>query len=113
MSQRSTPDISSSAAPRIVSSLRANTLYSLEMAAHLAGIPRRSILVYCRAGLLRPIFQPPYGVMAFTEESIHTARRIEHLRAAHGIDLSLLRTMFDLIDEVDRLRAELNFLRNR
>ena len=112
MSKRPTPDISSSAALELFLP-RANTLYSLDMAAHLAGVPRRSILVYCRAGLLRPIIQPPYGVLAFTEESIHTARRIEHLRAAHGIDLSLLKTMFDLIDEVDRLRAELNFLRNQ
>jgi DNA-binding transcriptional MerR regulator len=112
MSKRSTPDISSSVALELFQP-KANTLYSLDMAAHLAGISRRSILVYCRAGLLRPVVQPPYGVMAFTEESIHTARRIEHLRAVHGIDLSLLKTMFDLIDEVDRLRAELSFLRNQ
>jgi hypothetical protein len=28
------------------------------------------------------------------------------------VDLAWLKTMFDLLDEVDRLRAELRFLRN-
>jgi DNA-binding transcriptional MerR regulator len=89
-----------------------NVLYSLDATAHLAGIPRRSILIYCRAGLVRPVVQPPYGVMEFTEEAIYTLRRIEHLRTAHGLDLVWIRTMFDLLDEVERLRAELRFLRN-
>ena len=88
-------------------------LYSLDAAAHLAGVPRRSILIYCRAGLVRPVVQPPYGVMEFTEEAIHTLRQIERLRAVHDIDLSMLKTMFELLNEVERLRAELRFLRNR
>ena len=89
-----------------------NVLYSLDAAAHLAGVTRRSILVYCRAGLVQSIFQPPYGIMAFTEEAIHTVRKIEHVRTMHGPDLALLKTMFDLLEEVERLRSELRFLRN-
>jgi hypothetical protein len=50
--------------------------------------------------------------MKFTEEAIYTIRRIEYLRTVHGLDLAWLKTMFDLLDEVDRLRAELRFLRN-
>ena len=89
-----------------------NVLYSLDATAHLAGVPRRSILIYCRAGLVRPVVQPPYGVMEFTEEAIYTMRRIEHLRTVYGLDLAWIKTMFDLLDEVERLRAELRFLRN-
>ena len=89
-----------------------NVLYSLDATAHLAGVPRRTLLIYCRAGLVRPVLQPPYGVMAFTEEAIYIVRRIEHLRIAHGLDLAWLKTMFDLLDEVECLRAELRFLRN-
>lgn len=88
-----------------------NVLYSLDVAAHLAGVPRRSVLIYCRARLVRPVFQPPYGVMAFTEETIHTVRQIENVRAVHGLDLAWLKTIFDLLDEVERLRAEVRFLR--
>jgi len=89
-----------------------NVLYSLDATAHLAGVPRRSILLYCRAGLVRPVFQPPHGVMVFTEEAIYTVRRIETMRAAHGIDVALIKDMFDLMDEVERLRAEVRFYRN-
>jgi DNA-binding transcriptional MerR regulator len=88
-----------------------DVLYSLEVTAHLAEVPRRSILIYSRAGLLRPVFQPPYGIMAFTEEAIYTVRSIEHVRAVHGIDVAWIKTLFDLADEVERLRAEVRFLR--
>ena len=90
-----------------------NVLYSLDATAHLARVSRRSILIYCRAGLVRPIFQPPYGMMLFTEEAIYTVRRIEDLRAAHGIDVAWIKSMFELADEVERLRAELRFYQNR
>jgi DNA-binding transcriptional MerR regulator len=90
-----------------------NVLYSLDAAAHLAGVSRRSILLYCRAGLVRPVLLPPYGVMAFTEEAIHTVRRIERVRAAHGLDVAWIKTLFDLVDEVERLRAEVRFWRDR
>jgi hypothetical protein len=86
--------------------------YSLDVAAHIAGVPRRSLLVYCRAGLVQSVFQPPYVVMAFTEEAIHAVRRIEHVRTGHGSDLALLKTLFNLLEEVEYLRAELRFLRN-
>jgi hypothetical protein len=90
-----------------------NVLYSLEAAAHLAGISRRSLLVYCRAGLVRTVYQPPYGVMAFTEEAIHAVRRIELVRLAHAPDPALLKFMFELIEEVERLNLELRFLRQQ
>jgi DNA-binding transcriptional MerR regulator len=88
-----------------------NVLYSLDATAHLARVSRRSILIYCRAGLVQPVFQPPYGVMVFTEEAIYTVRRIEDVRAAHGIGVAWIKSMFDLADEVERLRAELRFFR--
>ena len=90
-----------------------NVLYSLDVTAHLAGVPRRSILLYCRAGLVRPVVQPPYGVLEFTEEAIYIVRRSEHLRTVHGLDLAWVKTLFDLLDEVERLRAELRFLHRR
>ena len=50
--------------------------------------------------------------MEFTEEAIYIVRRIERLRTEHDLDWDMLKTMFDLLDEVERLRAELRFLRN-
>jgi len=91
---------------------RPNVFYSLDAAARLAGVTRRSLLIYCRVGLVRPVFQPPYGVMEFTEEAIYAVRRIERLRTVHGLDVAWIKTLFDLLDEVERLRAEVSFLRN-
>ncbi len=79
MSKRSVRDGPSSIALELFQP-KPNVLYSLDAAAHLAGVPRRSILIYYRAGLVRPVFHPPYGVMEFTEEAIHTLRQIEYLR---------------------------------
>jgi hypothetical protein len=89
-----------------------NIFYSLDAAVHLSGVSRRSFLVYCRAGLVRPIFQPPNGLMVFTEDAIYTARRIEYLRSVHRSDLAWLKTVLNLLDEVERLRAEVGFFRN-
>lgn len=90
-----------------------NSLYSLEMAARLARVPRRSILVYCRAGLIQPVLLPPYGAMAFTEETIRVVRCVEYARTVHRLDLAWIKTLFGLLDEVERLRAELRFAQAR
>lgn len=86
--------------------------YSLDTAAHLAEVPRRSLLLYCRAGLIQPVIQPPYGVIEFTEEAIYAVRRIEHLRTLHGLDMSMIKILFELLDEVQRLRTEVRFFRS-
>ena len=70
------------------------------------------MLVYCRAGLVRPVLLPPYGVMAFTEEAIYTVRRVEYMRTVHNLDVTWIKNILDLLDEVERLRAEVRFLRN-
>ncbi len=111
MSKRFVPDAPQPLAMELFQP-KPNVLYSLDATARLADVSRRAILIYCRAGLVRPVVQPPYEVMEFTEEAIYTIRRIEHLRTVHGLDLAWIKAMFDLIEEVERLRAELRFLRN-
>lgn len=110
MSKRSSPGTPSPLALDVFQPAP-DVLYSLDAAAQLAGVSRRAILIYCRAGLVQAVVQPPYGMMRFTEEAIYIVRRIEYLRAVHGVDVALLKTMFALLDEVERLRAEVRFLR--
>jgi DNA-binding transcriptional MerR regulator len=112
MSKRTIP-VGSSSHTLVLFQPKPGTMYSLDATARLAGIPRRTILIYWRAGLVRPVIQPPYGVMEFTEEAIYTLRRIEYLRTVGGLDLTWIKTIFDLLDEVEQLRAEVRFLRNR
>lgn len=102
----------SSPLPPVVFQPEPNVLYYLDTAAHIAGVSRRSLLIYCRSGLVKPIFQPPYGVMSFTEEAIYAIRQIEQLRSQHRSDLAWLNTVVELLNEVGQLRAEVQFLRN-
>ena len=106
MNTRFVPDASAAFALELFQP-RPDASYGLDATAQLAGVPRRVVLLYCRAGLVRPVFQPPYGVMEFTEEAIYTVRRIEHLRAVHGFALPDLATLFALLDEMECLRAGL------
>jgi DNA-binding transcriptional MerR regulator len=112
MSKRVDPDNPSPLAMELFQP-EPNVLYNLDAAAHLAGVPRRSIIAYCRAGLIRPVVRSPYGALEFTEEAVYVVRRIERLRAVQGRDLAWLKTLVDLLDEVERLRAETRFLRGR
>jgi len=90
---------------------RPDEFYSLDAAAELAGVSRRELLTYCRAGIVRPAYQPPYGVMVFNDEAILAVRRLDRLRLVHGLDLGGLKAMAALLEEVERLRAELRFWR--
>ncbi len=89
-----------------------NARYSLDATAHISGLSRRSILLFCKAGLVHPEFQSPFGIMEFTEETIYLIRKVETLRISHGLDLSSLKIIFDLIAEVNRLKTEVKFLRS-
>lgn len=89
-----------------------NILYSLEATAHLAGLSRRSLLLYVRAGLVQPFLQEPHGAMAFPDEAIYTIRRLERVRARHRSELEWLRTFAEFEKETAYLRSELTFYRH-
>src|SRR5262245_9872975 len=87
-------------------------LYSLEAVVHLTGVSRRSILVYCKSGLVRSAGNPQQGEFSFDDEAIYRIRRVEHLRSVHGINLAGIRMIFDLMQELERLENEMRFLRS-
>ena len=87
-------------------------LYNLEGVVHLTGVSRRSVLLYCKAGLVRATEDPEIGALAFDDEAIYTIRRVEYLRAERGINLDGIRMIFDLWREVRRLEHEMRFLRS-
>jgi DNA-binding transcriptional MerR regulator len=82
-------------------------VYSIETTAQLAGVPRRTILVYCKHGLISPTVDPILWGYWFTAEAIRTVRRIEGLRQTCGDDLPGIGIILDLMTEVQTLRAQL------
>ena len=89
----------------------AGSIYSIEQAAHLAGVPRRAIAVYFRYGLVSPAADPDVGGWYFDDEGIRTLRQIERLRTSLGMSLTAVKLVLELSHEVERLREEVRLLR--
>jgi DNA-binding transcriptional MerR regulator len=89
----------------------AQTVYTIEVAAQLAQVPRRLIVLYYKHGLLSPVTDPSGSGWYFDDEAIRTVRRIEYLRSACGLNLAGVKLVIGLMDEVESLRAELRFHR--
>lgn len=80
------------------------TIYGIDAAAHVAGVPRHLILVCCKHGLISPQQDPEYGGYYFTEEAIRRLERIRYLQIECGINLTGIKIIFGLMDEVERLQ---------
>lgn len=85
-------------------SVHPTAVYSIDAAAHAVGVPRHLILVCCKHGLLSPHLDPVYGGFSFNEADILRLERIRYLRHECGINLTGVKIIFGLMDEVERLR---------
>jgi DNA-binding transcriptional MerR regulator len=85
--------------------------YPLETAARLADVHPDVLRYYCRLGLLG---RARAGVLEliFDDEAIYEVRRIEHYRRHRGVNRQALPLVLELLREVERLEAELRFLRS-
>lgn len=80
--------------------------YTLDVIASLTGVTSQTILHYQEQGLI----SPTAGREApgqFDDEALRTLRRIEHLRSTCEVNESGLKLILDLMNEIERLRAEL------
>jgi MerR family transcriptional regulator/heat shock protein HspR len=91
----------------------ARTVYTIEMVAQLAQVPRRLIVLYYKHGLVLPVRDPASSGWCFDEEAIRIVRRIEYLRSACNVNLAGIKLIIGLTEEVERLRQELRFQQRR
>ena len=87
--------------------------YSLEDAARLAGVHPEKLRYYCQLGLFGEARARPEAELVFDDDTLYEMRRFEHYRRHHGVNRQTLRLICDLWREVERLEAELRFLRSR
>lgn len=80
-----------------------NAIYSLEIVAKITGVDTETILLYQENGLVKPAKDST----DFDDEAVHTLRRIEHLRRRFETNLSGVRLILQLMDEVERLENSL------
>jgi MerR family transcriptional regulator, heat shock protein HspR len=87
------------------------TVYTIESLVQLTGVPHRDIRLYCENGLIRPAASRE-GEHLFDDEAVYRLRRIEFLRQERGVSLEGIQIIFELTNEVHRLREEMRFLRS-
>jgi len=85
------------------------TVYTIDVAARLAQVPRRLIVLYYKHGLVESVSDPTGNGWYFDDEAIRIVRRIEYFRSVCGMNLAGIKLVMALTDEVERLRAELRF----
>jgi MerR family transcriptional regulator, heat shock protein HspR len=83
--------------------------HPIEVAAQLAKVPRRLIVLYYKHGLVAPVGDPAGAGWYFDDEAIRVVRRIEYLRSTCGLNLAGIKLVMSLTAEVERLRNELRF----
>lgn len=87
--------------------------YPLETAAHLSGVHPDLLRYYCRKGLLGAERAQPDAEPMFDDQALYDIRQLERLRRQHGVNLRALPLVWELSHEVQRLHAELRFVRAR
>lgn len=85
----------------------ANAVYTIDSAAHLAHVPRRAIAVYYKHGLVSSTVDPARNGYYFDKKAILTLRRIEDLRTVCRNNLTVVKMILDLTNEVERLNSKM------
>jgi DNA-binding transcriptional MerR regulator len=85
--------------------------YSLETAAEFAGLHPEMLRYYCRLGLLGETRARADADPSFDDDALYELRRFENYRRQHGVDRPTLRLIVGLRRDVERLQAEVRFLR--
>ena len=85
----------------------ADATYTLDVVAEITGVSSTTILHYKEHGLIVPVVDSGPDAMRFDAEALRRVRRIEHLQAECGVNEPGLKLLLDLLDEVERLREEL------
>ncbi len=88
------------------------TVYTIETVERITHLSRERIILYTQHGLVSPVRATAKKIF-FDEDAIHRLRRIAFVLSEYGINHQGLREFISLMDEVERLRAELRFLRQR
>lgn len=88
-----------------------NALYTIETTAQLVDLSRRTIVRYCKHGLVSSAVDPSDRGYYFDWSAIRTLRRIEGLRSVCGDDFPGIKIILDLMTQLERLQSEVRSTR--
>jgi len=81
-----------------------SAVYPIDTIAHLAGVPRHTVLLCCRHHLITPHGDPDHGGYHFDVGTIQTLQRVEYLHRECEINFAGIRIILGLMEEVEQLR---------
>jgi DNA-binding transcriptional MerR regulator len=87
--------------------------YSLEEAARIVRVHPERLRFYCRRGFFGAALARPDTDPIFDDDRLYELRRFEHLRQNHRASQQTLRLLGELWREVERLKAELGYWREK
>ena len=89
-----------------------HAIYTIEKVERITRISRDRIVLYYQHGLVSPVRATKREIL-FDEEAVQKLRQITFLLSEYGINHQGLREFVSLMDEVQRLREEVRFLRQK
>ena len=87
-------------------------VFVISVAAELTGMHAQTLRTYDRMGLVTPE-RTSGGGRRYSRKDISLLRRIQQLSQEEGVNLAGIKAIIELTEEVDRLRAEVEELRER
>ncbi len=87
------------------------TIYTIETVAQITRISPDRIVFYYEHGLVSIQRAPDRDDLLFDDEAIHQLRRVAYLASEFGFDHRGLKMVTSLLQQLERLREEVRFLR--
>jgi MerR family transcriptional regulator/heat shock protein HspR len=84
-------------------------VYMISVAAELAGMHPQTLRIYESRGLIQPM-RSPKNTRLYSQEDVDRLRRIQELTSELGMNLAGVEKVFELEEEIDRMRKRLRSL---
>src|ERR671932_1891564 len=84
-------------------------VYMISVAAELAGMHPQTLRIYESRGLIEPK-RSPKNTRLYSQEDVDRLRRIQELTTELGMNLAGVEKVFELEEELDRMRRKLRSL---
>ncbi len=84
-------------------------VYMISVAAELAGMHPQTLRIYETRGLITPK-RSPKNTRLYSQEDVERLRRIQELTGELGMNLAGVERVFELEDEMDRMRRRMRNL---
>ncbi|MCD6351950.1 MAG: MerR family transcriptional regulator [Armatimonadetes bacterium] len=91
---------------------RREPVYYIGVAARLVGVHPQTLRAYERRGIIKPK-RSAYGQRLYSEADLERVRHVRRLTEELGVNLAGVEVIFNLLDRIERMQAEIDRLRKQ